>query len=728
MPSIPVSPPCLSGRRWQRLDKPHQGTTPAKWPLILIGKIMRMITQEARGATGPILTGTMGKHPGPSQRALISSSTLSSCRNHAVPRGRVHRGLAALTLSIFFPLLAAAADPTPAARPPVQAPLAPGYKPLAFKPPEPGTYVLPVLGNAADGRVVDSDNASLTLHDLYGDKTVLLSFIYTTCDDVNGCPLATAVFQKVKNKLKQSRDIAGQIRFLTLSFNPEHDTPEAMRRYGQGFQDAGIEWRFLTTRSEQEIHPILNDYQQSVDREYDDQGQFTGKFSHLLRVFLIDRQKQIRNIYTVSFLHPDTLIADIRTLLQESSGPQRVAKIENDHGTPGVSLPRAGDDKTGYESADYQTRSAALKDRKGQAADLIKLAQRPVLGLPTIPVPADNGLTRPKIELGRKLFYDRRLSLNNTFSCAMCHVPEQGFTSQEQATAIGIEGRSVRRNAPTLYNVAFLERLFHDGREYSLETQVWGPLLATNEMANPSVGFVVEKIKGLSDYRGMFEKAFRRPPSMETIGQAIASYERVLISGNSPFDRWYFGKQPDAISQAARRGFELFNGKAGCANCHTVSDRHALFTDHQLHNTGPGYRESMRKEPEKRRVQVAPGITFDIDAQVIRQVAQARPNDLGLYEITQNPDDRWKYKTPSLRNVALTAPYMHNGELGTLREVVEFYHRGGEPNENLDPLIKPLNLSPSEIAALVDFLESLTGDNIGTLVSDAYAAPVGDPS
>ena len=637
---------------------------------------------------------------------------------------RNRQALVILGLLAWAPL--PAAPPDQAENPAKgQTPLAPGYKPLPFASPEPGSYTLPILGDAADGKVLNTDGVSLDLHDLYGDKIVLLSFIYSTCDDINGCPLATVVFHKIKSKLKQSPELAGRLRLLTLSFNPEHDTPEVMRKYGQGFHDAGVEWDFLTTRSEAEIQPLLKGYQQPVQKDYDEKGAFAGKFSHLLRVFLIDRQKRIRNLYTTSFLHPDMVIADIKTLLKESTGMNAAVDTENS-GKPAAELLRAGDDKAGYENPDYRTRSVALTDRRGKPADLFKLAQQPVLGLPRLPAPKNNPLTREKIELGRKLFYDRRLSLNNTFSCAMCHIPEQGFTSQEQATAVGVEGRSVRRNSPTLYNVAYLERLFHDGREYSLENQVWGPLLASNEMANPSVGFLLEKIKRLPDYRGLFEKTFRRGPSMETLGQAIASYERALISGNSPFDRWRYGGQKGALSQTAQLGFELFTGKAGCANCHTIGTQHALFTDNRLHNTGLGYRESMKQEPAKQRVQVAPGIAFDVDATTIAQVAQTRANDLGLYEITQNPADRWKYKTPSLRNIALTAPYIHNGTLERLRQVVEFYNRGGEPNENLDPLVKPLGLSEKEIDALVEFLSALTGDSVATLISDAYAAPVGD--
>ena len=141
-----------------------------------------------------------------------------------------------------------------------------------------------------------------------------------------------------------------------------------------------------------------------------------------------------------------------------------------------------GDYKGGYESSEYHTQSVSLDRRQGQRADLMQVLSKPPLGLPPVPVPADNPVTQLKVELGRKLFYDRRLSLNNTISCAMCHIPEQGFTSNEMALAVGIEGRTVRRNAPTVYNSAYLTRLFHDGREHSLEQQVWSPLLANNEM------------------------------------------------------------------------------------------------------------------------------------------------------------------------------------------------------------------------------------------------------
>jgi cytochrome c peroxidase len=569
--------------------------------------------------------------------------------------------------------------------------LAPGYGSLQFSAPEPGAYSLPVLGIAADGAVLDSEGKSIRLHDLMGDKVVLLSFIYSTCIDVNGCPLATTVLHKIKNCLKKEPELGGTLRLVTLSFNPEHDTPEMMLHYGLELQGDGVEWRFLTARSEQDLQPILAHYKQNIQKVYDAQGKFTGTFSHILRVYLIDKNRQLRNIYSVAFLHADTLINDIKTLLQAEPG-QAVTHIDGQKSAVRLSdIYSAGDNKSAYEHSDYQTKSIALTDRVGRARNLLKTVNKPPLGLPAVPVPKNNPLTKEKAGLGRKLFYDRRLSLNNTLSCAMCHIPEQGFTSNEMATAVGIEGRTVKRNSPSLYNAAYSQKLFHDSRETSLEQQVWGPLLAHNEMANPSIGYVIDKINNSSDYKNLFKKAFNKEPGLETIGMALASYERTLNSANSPFDRWYYGKDKKALDDKAQRGFQLFNGKAKCSGCHKITPDYALFNDNDNHNTGIGYAEAMSKTDKTQKVQVAPGVFVDVAAGLISTVAEAKPNDLGRYEITQNPQDRWKYKTPSLRNVSLTAPYMHNGAWQTLQQVVEFYNRGGIANESLDPLIKPLN-------------------------------------
>ncbi len=388
-----------------------------------------------------------------------------------------------------------------------------------------------------------------------------------------------------------------------------------------------------------------------------------------------------------------------------------------------------GDNKEGYESADYRTNSLDLKKRLGKEANLIDFVNNPPLGLPPVPIPEDNPMTIEKIKLGRKMFFDRRLSINDTFSCAICHIPEQGFTNNEIQTAVGVEGRTVKRNSPTIYNSAYLEKIFHDGRESTLEQQVWSPLLARNEMANPSIGYVISKLRAIREYDGLFEGAFQgRGPTMETIGMAFANYQRTLNAADSPFDRWYYGKDEDAVSEQVKRGFEVFMGKGGCSACHVFNKKYALFSDNLLHNTGVGFQESMGIEPKTRRVQLAPGVYTHLDTSVIKSVSRPKENDLGLYEVTENPNDRWKYRTPSLRNVSLTAPYMHNGSLLTLHDVMAFYNDGGVPNELLSPLIRPLNLTDTEIDELVSFLESLTGNNVNVLVKDAFAAPIGDIS
>ena len=591
--------------------------------------------------------------------------------------------------------------------------LAPGWSELEFEPPTAGSYQLPPLGLAGDGTLLDSQGETTHLHGLMGDKILVLSFIYSSCSEANGCPLATHVLDRIKTRLLASPGGGEAVRFISLSFDPVQDTPEVMRAYGSGFVSDDFDWRFLTTSGESRLEPILESYGQVVIRDPQAEDGEGGQISHILRVFLIDQNRQIRNVYSPSFLHADTIINDIQTLQLESAIRRPVQG--------------PGDYKQGYAGPDYQTNAQSLQSRRGVRADLVANMDPPPLGLPAVPVRVDNPVTPAKIELGRLLFFDRRLSHNNTISCAMCHIPEQGFSSNEMATAVGIEGRTVRRNSPTIYNVAYLERLFHDGRETTLEQQVWGPLLAHNEMGNPSVGQVVDQVSAVPQYREMFARAFNgRQISMETIGMALASYERALVSANSAFDRWYYGNESEAMSNKQKAGFKLFSGKAGCSGCHQVNKQYALFSDNLLHNTGIGYQRSMAQKPQQASVLIAPGERITIQGDSVAESSEPVASDLGLYEITENPADRWKYRTPSLRNIALTAPYMHDGSISTLAEIIEFYNLGGINNELRDPLVRPLNLSEKEAGQLVAFLGALTGDNVDKLVSDAFTIPIGN--
>ena len=596
-----------------------------------------------------------------------------------------------------------------------------GYEPLPYELPKPGTYELPSLGLAADGEVLTSDGDSESLHNLFGSGNVLLAFIYSTCNDVNGCPLSSYVLYKISQKIRSDERLRDSLRIVSLSFDPLRDTPEVMNLYEQNFSVEVMRdsWQFVTTAGEQQLEPILAAYGQDVQRIPESETDTASVISHTLRVFLIDEKKRIRNIYNVDFLHDELVINDVLTLLNHHEKEEKEKSIST-----GIFKP--GDFREGYNSAAFSTKAQSIETREGEMRDLLELIPDSSLGLGKLTVPENNSLTSTRVNLGRKLFFDRRLSLNDTFSCAMCHIPEQGFTSNEMATAVGIEGRTVRRNAPTLLNAGYLRTLFHDGREYSLEQQIWAPLLADNEMANPSVGYVMQKVEKIDNYEELFRAAYpQHGLTMESLGMAMASYQRTLVAGNSPFDQWFYRKL-DAISDDAKKGYELFVGKANCVSCHSISAKRALLTDEKFHNTGIGYSRSMGLVKDNVVINIAPGIFVSVDRDIVDSVSEESHSDLGRYEITQNPADRWRYRTPSLRNVGITGPYMHDGSLSSLREVVQFYNNGGIPNKEQSPLIRPLELRDSEVSNLVEFLKSLTGSNVQALISDAFAAPIGD--
>lgn len=196
--------------------------------------------------------------------------------------------------------------------------LAPGYGELEFELAAPGSYTLPVLWQAADSRLVDSKGDLLTLYDLISDKFTLLSFIYTSCSDVNGCPLASYVMSKVQRRVMKDEVLKDYVRLVSFSFDPENDTPEVLEQYAGHFRQPGSDWHFVTADSAAALEATLEAYDQFVIREYDQDGKLLGSISHMLRVYLIDHNRGIRNIYSVSYLHPDTVINDIRTIVGDS--------------------------------------------------------------------------------------------------------------------------------------------------------------------------------------------------------------------------------------------------------------------------------------------------------------------------------------------------------------------------------------------------------------------------
>lgn len=310
------------------------------------------------------------------------------------------------------------------------------------------------------------------------------------------------------------------------------------------------------------------------------------------------------------------------------------------------------------------------------------------------------------VDLGRQLFFDRRLSANGTLSCAMCHVPEQGFTSNELRTSVGSHGVSLRRSAPTLWNVADLPVLFWDGRAATLEVQALEPLVHPQEMANPSLDAVVARVAALPDYRKPWRRAFGlQAPYAGGLAQALAAYERTLVAAASPAERHVRGDVA-ALSALAQRGLARFTD-LGCARCH-VPGPTGTFTDHGFRNTGVQAR-SEAASAAATRVMLIPGVEAHITPDEYARFGEPDQPDAGRFEVSGEARDLRAYRTPSLRNVALTAPYMHDGSLPTLDAVLDHYAAGGWPADAAQsPLLAPLPITAEDRAALKEFLAALT--------------------
>ncbi|MCB1214539.1 MAG: c-type cytochrome [Deltaproteobacteria bacterium] len=289
-------------------------------------------------------------------------------------------------------------------------------------------------------------------------------------------------------------------------------------------------------------------------------------------------------------------------------------------------------------------------------------------------IPEDNPLTAEKVELGKLLYFDKRLSLDKTVSCASCHNPDPKLGwSDGKAVSDGVQGEKGTRNAPTVINSTYMMEQFWDGRAPTLEEQAKGPLTNPVEMKMPDHGAVVDRIRKIPGYTPLFQKAFGEEANIDNIAKAIASFERTVLGGNSLYDRYQQGEK-SALTESQEKGLKLFFGKANCTKCHVGSN----FSDSDYHNLGVGM--------------------------------TAKKPDLGRYEITKQEKDKGAFKTPTLRDITKTAPYMHDGSQKTLEEVIEFYNQGGEKNPWLDSKVEVLHLNEEEKKDLVNFLKALDSE------------------
>ncbi len=322
-----------------------------------------------------------------------------------------------------------------------------------------------------------------------------------------------------------------------------------------------------------------------------------------------------------------------------------------------------------------------------------------------ISVPAAKVPTLEKAALGKKLFNDTRLSADNTVSCATCHDPAKGF-ADGKTTSIGIKGQKTTRNSPTVLNALFNPVQFWDGRAVSLEAQAKLPITNAIEMGMKNGDQVVAKLKAIPEYVAEFKSVFGRELTFDDLASAIAAFERTLISGNSPFDR-FIGGDAKAMDDAANRGWSLFNGKGRCNTCHAGNAVTPLFTDQKFHNIGVAARKQNFLDLAKDALRVV----RSGDKQQIDELAiQSQYSELGRFLVTKYENHIGGFKTPSLRNTVLTAPYMHDGSLATLWDVMDHYNKGGEPNPYLDGGMQRLALTESEIDELVAFMAALTDD------------------
>ena len=346
-----------------------------------------------------------------------------------------------------------------------------------------------------------------------------------------------------------------------------------------------------------------------------------------------------------------------------------------------------------------------------QAGPLAKPRSLQQVGVPAeltrMVIPLDNPQSPDKVALGQKLFFDGRLSADGTVACATCHDPARAF-SDGRPVSIGIHGRAGQRNAPTILNALYNKTQFWDGRANTLEDQAASPIVNSFEMGQPSLDAAVVKIAGIKEYKQAFQKVFGRPVNGPDLVRAIASYERTLVSFDSPFDRFIAGDK-SAIDDPAKRGWELFNTKARCNKCHALTDTKrdvTNFIDNDFHNIGIGI---IRHDVVGLARQAKKLLDSRDTAAVDRAAIQTDMSALGRFLITKKETDTASFKTPNLRNVLVTGPYFHDGSQETLWDVMDHYNKGaGLKNPWLDEDIQPLALTERDIDDVVAFLASLT--------------------
>jgi len=324
-------------------------------------------------------------------------------------------------------------------------------------------------------------------------------------------------------------------------------------------------------------------------------------------------------------------------------------------------------------------------------------------------------MTKEKVALGDKLFHDERFSSDGKVSCATCHDRKKAFTDGPLKVSEGIKKLKGTRNAPTVLNSAFNRTQFWDGRSPSLEDQALHPFTNPIEMGLKNHEPILKIVRSDEAYKKAFKRVFGVPANkitMKDVTKAIAAFERTVIGGNSRFDRWYF-KGEDTLTKEEQRGFNVFLEKGRCVSCHVVEHTSALFTDHKFHNVGVGINRVPKADVDRlvNEFMTANYKQEDVDVKVLKD---AKTSEIGRVAVTRNLSEVGAFKTPTLRNIDLTAPYMHDGSLKTLEEVVDHYDRGGASSDNetithfLSGGIRPLKLSDSEKKELVAFLKTLT--------------------